>query len=44
MKLRVRKEEADQVRKLETMEDVHVLESPEKMRQVFLDWLVTIKS
>jgi len=44
MKLRVRKEEADQVRKLETMEDVHVLESPEKMRQVFLDWLKTIKS
>ena len=44
MKLRVRKEEADQVRKLEKMEDVHVLESPQKMRQVFLDWLKTIKS
>ncbi len=44
MKLRVRKEEADQVRKLETMEDVHVLESPEKMRQFFLDWLKTVKS
>jgi flavoprotein len=43
MKLRVRKEEADQVRKLEKMEDVHVLESPEKMRQFFLDWLKTIK-
>ena len=44
MKLRVRKEEADQVRKLEKMEDVHVLESPQKMRQVFSDWLKTIKS
>ena len=28
MKLRVRKEEADQVRKLEQMEDVHVFENP----------------
>ena len=44
MKLRVRKEEADQVRKLETMEDVHVLESPENLRQFFLDWLKTVKS
>jgi archaeoflavoprotein AfpA len=35
MKLRVRKEEADQVRKLETMEDVHVLESPEDAGSVF---------
>ena len=44
MKLRVRKEEADQVRKLESMEDVHVLESPQKMREVFLEWLKTIKA
>jgi archaeoflavoprotein AfpA len=43
MKLRVRKEEADQVRKLEAMEDMHVLESPQKMREFFLDWLETIK-
>ena len=43
MKLRVRKEEADQVRKLEGMEDVHVLESPQKMREVFLDWLKTVQ-
>ncbi len=43
MKLRVRKEEADQVRKLERMEDVHVLESLQKMREVFLEWLKTIK-
>jgi archaeoflavoprotein AfpA len=43
MKLRVRKEEADQVRKLEAMEDMHVLESPQKMRVFFLDWLKTIK-
>jgi archaeoflavoprotein AfpA len=44
MKLRVRKEEADQVRKLEAMEDMHVLESPQKMREFFLDWLKTIKN
>jgi len=44
MKLRVRKEEADQVRKLEGMEDVHVFENPEKMREGFLKWLKTVKS
>lgn len=43
MKLRVRKEEADQVRKLEGMEDVHVFENPAKMREGFLKWLKTIK-
>jgi archaeoflavoprotein AfpA len=42
MKLRIRKEEADQVRKLETMEDMHVLENPQKMREVFLEWLKNI--
>jgi archaeoflavoprotein AfpA len=44
MKLRVRKEEADQVRKLEKMEDVHVLENLQKMRDTYLEWLKTIKS
>jgi len=44
MKLRVRKEEADQVRKLETMEDMHVIESPQKMREFFLEWLRNIKT
>ncbi len=44
MKLRVRKEEADQVRKLEKMEDVHVLENLQKMRETYLEWLKTIKS
>ena len=43
MKLRVRKEEAAQVRKLESMEDVHVFENPAKMREGFLEWLKTIK-
>jgi archaeoflavoprotein AfpA len=43
LKLRVRKEEADQVRKLELMEDMHVLESPQKMKEVFLEWLKTLK-
>ena len=39
MKLRVRKEEADQVRKLEKMEDMHVLENPKKMKEFFVEWL-----
>jgi len=44
MKLRVRKEEADQVRKLEATEDVHVFENPQKMKAFFLDWLKTIRT
>jgi archaeoflavoprotein AfpA len=44
MKLRVRKEEAAQVRKLEAMEDVHVFETPQQVRQAFLSWLNTKKS
>jgi len=43
MKLRVRKEEADQVRKLEAMEDMHVFENPERLRESFLEWLKTVK-
>ena len=35
MKLRVRKEEVEQVSKIETMEDVHVLADLEKIRTVF---------
>ncbi len=38
MKLRVRKEEADQARKLEQMEGMHVLESEQKIRLVFQEW------
>ncbi|MCW4004654.1 MAG: archaeoflavoprotein AfpA [Candidatus Bathyarchaeota archaeon] len=44
MKLRIRKEEADLVRKLERMEDMHVLESPQKLREIFEEWLKTIKT
>ena len=44
MKLRVRKEEADQVRKLEQTEDVRVFENPAKVREGFLEWLKTFKS
>jgi len=44
LKLRVRKEEADQVRKLEKMEDVHVLENLQKMKETFLEWLKPLKS
>jgi archaeoflavoprotein AfpA len=43
MKLRVRKEEADQVRKLEAMEDVHVYPDLQKMREGFLNWVKTLK-
>ena len=35
MKLRVRKEEVEQVKKLERMEDVHVLKEPQRIRDVF---------
>ncbi len=44
MKLRVRKEEADQVRRLEAMDGMHTLESPQRMREFFLEWLRGIKS
>jgi archaeoflavoprotein AfpA len=43
MKIRVRKEEADQVRTLQTMEDVKVFENPANVREGFLKWLETIK-
>jgi archaeoflavoprotein AfpA len=35
MKLRVRKEDAENVRKLERMEDMYVLPEPDKIREVF---------
>ena len=35
MKLRVRKEEVEQVNKLRQMEDVHILEGPQKIREPF---------
>jgi len=38
MKLRIRKEDAENVRKLERMEDVHVLSDPQKIRGVFKEW------
>jgi len=38
MKLRVRKEDAEKVRKLERMEDMHVLENPGKIPEVFKKW------
>lgn len=43
MKIRVRKEEAEQVRKLEQTEDVRVFENPQMVREGFLVWLKTIK-
>lgn len=43
MKLRVRKEEADQVRKLEAMDGMHTFESPEEMKAFLLNWLKTVK-
>lgn len=44
LKLRVRKEEADQVRKLEQMDGMHVLENPQKMKEFFIEWLKTLKT
>jgi archaeoflavoprotein AfpA len=38
MKLRVRKEEVEQARKLQRMEDVFVLENPQKINAVFKKW------
>jgi archaeoflavoprotein AfpA len=38
MKLRVRKEEVEQVKKLERMEGVFVLENSQKIREVFEKW------
>jgi len=38
MKLRVRKEEVEQVKRLSRMEDVFVLEGPQKIRSVFKKW------
>lgn len=38
MKLRIRKEDAENVRRLERMEDVHVLENPQKIPDVFREW------
>jgi archaeoflavoprotein AfpA len=38
MKLRVRKEEVDQVKKLQRMEDVFVLENPKEIRDLFKKW------
>ena len=43
MKLRVRKEEAEQVRKLESMDGMHTFESPQKMKEFYLEWLKTVK-
>ena len=38
MKLRIRKEDAENVRKLEQMEDVHVLSEPQQILDVFKKW------
>jgi archaeoflavoprotein AfpA len=43
MKLRVRKEEANNVRKLESMEDMHVLGNLNEMHETLVDWLKTIQ-
>ena len=44
MKLRVRKEDAENVRRLESMEDVHVLENPQKIPDVFREWFSQAQS
>ncbi|MDR2708230.1 MAG: archaeoflavoprotein AfpA [Nitrososphaerota archaeon] len=35
IKIQIRKEEADQIRKLEQMEGMHVFDTPEKIRDIF---------
>ena len=40
MKLRIRKEDAENARKLELMEDMHVMDEPFKIRDVFKEWFV----
>jgi archaeoflavoprotein AfpA len=44
MKLRVRKEEVEQVRKLERMDGVFVVEGPQKIRDVFKKWFGKVKA
>ena len=44
IKLRIRKEDAEHVRKLEQMEDVFVLESPQRIPEVFKKWFGQTKS
>ncbi|MFA5572910.1 MAG: archaeoflavoprotein AfpA [Crenarchaeota archaeon] len=43
LKLRVRKEEADQVRRLQATEDVYVFEDPSAVKVAFLDWYRQVK-
>ena len=38
MKLRIRKEDAENVQKLKQMEDLHVMSEPQKIRDVFKEW------
>ena len=42
LKLRVRKEEADQVRKLMVTEDVRVFENPPKVKEALMEWAKTL--
>jgi len=42
MKLRVRKEEAEQVRKLMATEDVRVFENPAEVKEALLEWAKTL--
>jgi len=42
LKLRVRKEEAEQVRKLMATEDVRVFENPPKVKEALLEWAKTL--
>jgi archaeoflavoprotein AfpA len=38
MKLRIRKEDSENVRRLERMEDMHVLSEPQKIYDIFKEW------
>jgi archaeoflavoprotein AfpA len=38
MKLRVRKQEVEQISKLRQMDDIHILEGPQKIPDIFKEW------
>lgn len=44
MKLRIRKEDADNVRRLERIDGIHVLENPQKIAAVFKEWFGQAKA
>jgi archaeoflavoprotein AfpA len=42
MKLRIRREDAENVRKMELMDGMHVMADPQKIRDVFKEWFAKV--